>query len=94
MISDPVHISLDPHQAAVLAGVALQTGKSYQQLVADAIELAFSTKQAPLKPLTTEERQRNLCELMESMSRLPVCHPSDGLSGRDHDQILYGRERT
>lgn len=91
MISDPVHISLDSEHAAVLANVARQTGKSYQQLVADAIDLAFDP-QSPLsrKQLPSAERQENLSALLERSSQLPVLHPQDGLSGRDHDQILYG----
>lgn len=91
MISDPVHISLDPEHAAVLANVARQTGKSYQQLVADAIDLAFDP-QPPLsrQQFSPEERQQNLSALLERSSQLPIRHPQDGLSGRDHDQILYG----
>ncbi len=95
MISDPVQVSLDPQHATVLASLAQQTGKSYEQLVADAIEAAFTTQGHLMgEQLSAEARHENLRALLERMSQLPVCHPRDGLTGRDHDQILYGREKS
>ena len=88
-------VSLDSQHAAILSEVAQQTGKSYQQLVADAIEIAFANReQLNGIPPSPEQQRQNLHSLLEKMSQLPVCHPQDGLSGRDHDQILYGRNAT
>jgi hypothetical protein len=86
MIQNPEHVSLDPQHAAVLANVAQQTGKSFQQLVADAIDLAFVEQQE----VSAQQQRQNLSELLERTSQLPIRHPQDGLSGRDHDRVLYG----
>ena len=32
----------------------------------------------------------NLAEFVAKMAALPVVSPSDGFSGEDHDEILYG----
>lgn len=92
MITDPIQVSLDPQHAAVLASIAKQTGKSYQELVASAIDVAFAARPTLTREqLSPEEQQQNLCALLERSSHLPVRHPQDELSGRDHDLILYGR---
>jgi predicted DNA-binding antitoxin AbrB/MazE fold protein len=37
-------------------------------------------------------RQRGaIDEMLAEIERLPVEEPEDGFSGRDHDQLLYGR---
>jgi predicted DNA-binding antitoxin AbrB/MazE fold protein len=36
-------------------------------------------------------QQAALRELDEIMAKLPVEHQTDGLTGRDHDKILYGQ---
>jgi hypothetical protein len=42
-------------------------------------------------PAEESERQRQHgLELMAELDKLPDGNPDDGLSGRDHDLILYG----
>jgi hypothetical protein len=94
MITNPNEVPLDPQHAAVLASLARQTGKSYQELVASAIDVAFAKEEpSAVGQIGPDEQRQNLHALLERMSRLPVCHPQDGLSGRDHDEILYGRNQ-
>jgi hypothetical protein len=38
-----------------------------------------------------ETQRKNLRRLLDEMANLPVNNPGDGFSGRDHDDILYGR---
>jgi len=53
------------------------------------IDDALSKAQA-----TDAHRQRDaLNKLRERMKKLPVHNPDDGLSNRDHDQILYGTDQ-
>jgi len=38
----------------------------------------------------TDQWQDNLSHLLEKLAALLVRNPSDGLSNRDHDHVLYG----
>jgi hypothetical protein len=44
-------------------------------------------------PRSAEHRREALDRLRNDMAALPVVNPSDGFSGRDHDQLLYGERR-
>lgn len=39
------------------------------------------------------KRKKALDDLRQELNRLPVMNPDDGLSNRDHDQLLYGDEQ-
>jgi hypothetical protein len=38
-----------------------------------------------------DTQRNNLLRFLDEVAKLPVKNPADGLSGRDHDVILYGR---
>lgn len=53
--------------------------------------LAREESRQEASPEEEAERQRKRgLELMEKLDKLPDCSPDDGLSGCDHDLILYG----
>jgi hypothetical protein len=54
--------------------------------------LARSVRTAPA-PRSVEQRREALNQLRKEMAALPVANPTDGFSGRDHDQLLYGEGR-
>jgi hypothetical protein len=45
---------------------------------------------AETAPTRAPQQREALLALHAEVVRLPVTNPSDGLSNRDHDQILYG----
>ena len=51
-----------------------------------------STKDGQVDPAELE-RQRALQALLRDVDRLPQTAKRDGLSGRDHDYILYGSQK-
>jgi predicted transcriptional regulator len=56
--------------------------------------IACSIRVVPLTPAEREERVRrqreNLRQTMRELAALPPSPLEDGLTNRDHDQILYG----
>ena len=42
--------------------------------------------------VSVEAQKRAWRRVLEKTADLPVANPQDGLSGRDHDQILYGKD--
>jgi hypothetical protein len=54
--------------------------------------LVHSLRVPPPAP-SLEKKREALNQLRQELAALPVVHPADGFSGRDHDQLLYGDHR-
>jgi hypothetical protein len=50
--------------------------------------LARSVRMMPA-PRSAEQQRQALNQLRREMAAFPVANPTDGFSGRDHDQLLY-----
>ena len=51
--------------------------------------LARSLRETPTRTISTQQRDA-LCRLRQELAALPVHNLGDGLSNRQHDQLLYG----
>jgi len=71
---------------------ALQLPPTERQLLVKDVVRSLPREGAPREnPSEESERQRERgLELMAELDKLPDGNPDDGLSGRDHDLILYG----
>jgi hypothetical protein len=54
--------------------------------------LARSVRTIPA-PRSAEQKREAMNQLRREMASLPVSNHSDGFSGRDHDQLLYGERQ-
>ncbi len=57
------------------------------------IEHLAKSLRSPQTERTPEQRREAMIRLLDKLAAMPATSPSDGLSNRDHDRILYG-ERT
>lgn len=54
------------------------------------IERLARTLQAPPQQKASDQQRAALQRLRRELAALPVRNPADGLSNRQHDQLLYG----
>ena len=93
MNTNRLTITIAGSEADLLAELAKETGRSYDDLVAEAIHRAYSGRwqtESPQRERTPEEQKANRQRLMEELDKLPVMNPDDGFSSEHHDEILYG----
>ena len=86
---NPVSIHLDTQHTQLLARVWQESGRSYDDLVAEALERVFGPTAAAAPDVVTAQLQA-LKTLRAELVSLPVSNAADGFTNRDHDRLLYG----
>ncbi len=88
-----MNIELDPQDRERAEELSKATGKGLAQVLGELVHEALEQR-APNGDADEQEavvrQQRELERLFQKLSPLPVAI-DDGLSGRHHDEILFGR---
>jgi len=97
MQQNPITVRIAGKSASLITDLAKETGRSPDELVADAIDSAFRDRRPPYRigsELTPKQQKENLRKLFEELDRLPVNNPDGDCAGRDHDKYLYGWDKS
>ena len=85
---DVSKISLDERQKKTIARLAQQAGMAWHQYVDFLLGAKGASKDSSQSLSKRQYDARN--RLFQQLDQLPGRTPQDGLSNRDHDDILYG----
>ncbi len=89
-----LNVQLDLEHSELLESLAQKTGRTHNELVAEAIDCAFGeSRLAPSAEALASKQRLAIRSLQEKLSRLPLQNrDNDGFSNRDHDQAIYGSQ--